>query len=169
MLKKRSDKKAFYGIPGDNSTVFTRMKYFTEFSISKNPSEYARQYVDEDVERTDAVKYSPSASFSFDDHSDNAVLADIADIIDNEKVGTEAQREVIFVDFTKNSGNGFEAYKRTFAIIADSEGGSLDAYTYSGTFKSVGVQIKGIATISAPENGNSSNVETIEFTENSGN
>lgn len=164
----RSDKKAFYGVPGEAGTEFTRMKYFTELSISKNPKEYSRQYVDEASERTDVTGYSPSMSYAFDDCEGDKVLADIVEITNEEKLGLEAQREIVQVDFTKPSGDGFEAVKRTFAVIADSEGDSTDAYTYSGTFKTVGQKIHGIAKIETPENGDSESVETITFTEKSG-
>ena len=61
-LKKRSDIVAFYGI----EDTFHRMRGFTEGSISKNPKEYSRQYIDEDGEQTDVVGYSPSMSYAFD-------------------------------------------------------------------------------------------------------
>lgn len=162
-IVKRSDKKAFYGVPGDAGATYTRMKYFTEMSISKNPKEYSRQYVDEDIERTDVVGYSPSMSFNFDEHAEDPVLTDIVEIIDNEMLGTDAQREIILVDFTKSTGQGFEAVKRTFAVIADSEGDGTDAYTYSGNLKAVSPIVKGVATISTPNDGSSETVETITF------
>ncbi len=164
-LVKRSDKKAFYGVPSNEGVVYTRMKYFTEMSTSKNPKEYSRQYLDEDMERTDVVGYSPSMSFNFDEHTDDPVLSDIVDIIDNELLGTDAHREIIMVDFSKLSEGGYEAVKRKFAVIADSEGDGTDAYTYSGNMKAVGEIVKGVAKIDTPENGDPSSVETITFTE----
>lgn len=167
MLKKRSDKKAFYGVPasGGGALTFHRMKFFTELSVSKNPVEYSRQYVDEDAERTDVVGYGPSMSFAFDEYTGNEVLEDITAIIDGEKVGTDAQREIIIVDFSKNSGSGYLAYKRTYSIIADSEGDSIEAYTYSGSMNAIGSFVKGTATIATPEGGNGKTVETITFAE----
>lgn len=164
-IVKRSDKKHFYGIPAEGAVTFTRMKHFTELSASKNPKEYARQYVDEPNETTDIVGYSPSLSFAFDEFKDDAVLTDIVDIIDKEKLGTDARREFVQVDFSSPSGAGFKAVKRTFSVIADSEGGSFDAYTYSGSFKAVGKATYGVATITTPVDGNSDNVETITFAE----
>ena len=165
VLIKRSDKKAFYGVPTDGGTTFTRMRYFTEFSTSKNPGEYARQYVDEPTERTDVVSYSPSMSFNFDEYHGDKVLEDIVEVINREMLGTDAQRDIVLVDFTKPTGGGYEAIKRTFAIIADSEGGSMDAYTYGGTFKAVGTSVFGVATIATPDGGDSETVETITFVE----
>lgn len=165
VMIKRSDKKTFYGIPGEGAAAFTRMRHFSELSTSKNPGEYSRQYVDEPTERTDVVRYSPSISFNFDEYAGDAVLEDIVEIINKEKLGTDAQREIILVDFSKPSGDGFEAVKRTFSVIADSEGGSMDAYTYGGTFKAVGESVYGIATIATPEGGDADSVETITFAE----
>ena len=164
-MVKRSDKKAFYGVISGENTVFTRMKHFTEISISKNPKEYSRQYVDESQERTDVVGYSPSMSYNFDDFTGDAVLEDIVGITNGELLGTDAQREIVQVDFARPSDGGFYAVKRTFAVIADSEGGETDNYTYSGTFKCVSSKVVGVATIVTPENGDSENVETIEFAE----
>ena len=165
-MVKRSDKKAFYGIPGENETVFSRMKHFTELSISKNPKEYSRKYVDEDQERTDVVGYSPSMSYSFDDFAGDPVLEDIVAITNNETLGTDAQREIIQVDFSKPVADGkYEAVKRTFSVIANNEGSGTDNYTYSGTFKCVGSKVHGTATIATPQGGNSENVETVTFAE----
>lgn len=167
-MNTRSDKKAFYGIPTmqGGKVNFTRMRYFTELSISKNPKEYSRQYVDEAAERTDVVGYSPSMSYNFDDYKGDAVLEDIVKITNEELLGTDAQREVVMVDFSRPAeGGGYYAIKRTFAIVADSEGDSTDAYTYSGTLKTVGAKIIGTAEIATPDGGTSDTVETITFTE----
>lgn len=165
-LIKRSDKKMFYGIPGTaGDATFNRMHYFTELSTSKNPAEYSRQYVDEAMERTDVTGYSPSISFSFDDYAGDSVLEDIVSIINEKKLGTDAQRDLILVDFSKEVDGGYYAVKRTFAVIADSEGGDAEAYTYSGNFKVTGAPITGIAKISTPADGDSDSVETITFEE----
>ena len=168
-LTKRSDIKAFYGLPGTGtgSPTFTRMKGFTELSTSKNPKEYSAQYVDEDFETSHATGYSTSISFAFDKYIGDAVLEDIVTIFDDELTGTDAQREIVQVDFTKESGGGFAAVKRTFSVIADSAGDSTEAMTYSGTFKVVTKLVKGVALIATPENGDSDTVETITFSEQS--
>lgn len=166
-LIKREDKKAFWGIPSttEGSQTFTRMKYFTELSGSKNPIEYSRRYIDESAESTDVTGYSSSWSFSFDEYVGDNVLEDIVNIIDNEKLGNDARREIVFVNFKKPTQNdSFEAVKRTFSVIGDSEGGSTDAYTYSGNLKVVGTMVKGTAAITTPTDGNADNVKTITFT-----
>ena len=96
----------------------------------------------------------------------DAVCEDIVGILDGEKLGTDAQRDIIQVDFTKTKGSGgFEAIKRTVSVIGDTEGDSTDAYTYSGTFRTSGSPITGTATISTPAGGNSKDVLTITFEE----
>lgn len=163
-LIKRADKKAFWGVPGESGTNLTRMRGFTELSGSKNPIEYSRQYVDERFESTDVVGYSPSWSFAFDEFTNDTVLADIVDILDGEKIGTEAQRDIVFVDFSKPaSEGGYKAVKRTFSVIGDSEGDGSEAYTYSGNLRAVGGRIDGVATIAEGEDVDS--VQTITFTE----
>lgn len=166
-MVKRSDKKLFYGVPSSNGeAVLTRARYFTELSVSKNPVEYSRQYVDEEAERTDVVGYSPSISYSFDDFSKDAVLEDIVEITNSELSGEAAHRTLVQVDFSRKSGDGFCAVKREYAVIPDSEGSGTDAYTYSGSFKTVSDKVIGTATILTPaENPTSQNAETVTFTE----
>lgn len=164
-LVKRADKKAFWGVTTGSTTTFTRMKGFTELSGSKNPQEYSRHYVDESFEQTDVTGYSPSWSFGFDEYTNDEVLEDIVKIIDDEKLGTDAVRDIVFVNFSKPAESGkYEAIKRSFAVIADGEGDSTDAYTYSGNLKVKGSAIKGTASIATPESGTPETVETITFT-----
>lgn len=164
---KRSDKKLFYGVPSKSSgePTLTRAKFFTDLSVSKNPVEYSRQYVDEESERTDVVGYSPSISYSFDDCSGDTVLEDIVSITNGEMVGTDTHRILVQVDFSREVEGGFYAVKRDYAVIPDSEGDDTDAYTYSGTFKSAGDKVIGVAVIATPTDGTSRNVETVTFTE----
>lgn len=142
-IVKRSAKVAFYGAECDGKTVYYRMGGFTELTTSKNPIEYSRQYVDEETEMTDVVGYSPSIEFEFDMFDDSPVHKDIASIADKESVGGDAVRTIIMVDTEKNADN---AVLREFAVIPDSEGSSMDAYTYSGSFKVKGDKVFGTAT-----------------------
>ena len=140
---KRSDKVAFYGVPtAEGKYTYHRMKGFTSFSTSKNAKEYSRQYVDEVFEQTDVVGYTPSISFNFDKARDNAVHDDIVSIYNEEKIGADAVRPIIIVDL---SGEETTAICRDFAVIAENEGDSTDAYTYSGTFKAKGDTVSGTA------------------------
>ena len=160
-LVKRSDKIAFFGVLGvDDSYVYTRMTGFTDMSVSKNPKEYARQYVDEAFEQTDVAGYSPSIGYGFDQYDGNTVHEDIVKIADDELVGSQAVRPIIIVNLTKEGtpDDSFLAVKRDFAVIPDSEGHSTDAYTYSGNFKVKGEKIKGTAT-------STDDWQTITFTE----
>lgn len=146
-LVKRSNKVSFFGNTSGGDEVFNRMRGFTTLSGSKNPSEYSRQYVDEEFETTDVTGYSPSIDFGFDQYKNDPVHDEMVEILDDEKTGTEARRNIVTVDFSKPTESGYRATKRKYAIIGDSEGDSMDAYTYSGTFRSTGSRIKGIATL----------------------
>lgn len=104
-LVSRSRKVAFMGVTsgtgGSGTETFHRMTKFTDMSKSSNPAEYSRQYVDEDGEVTDVTGYSPEISYAFDMYENNAVHNDIIDITDNEKMGDDAVRNIIVVDFTR--------------------------------------------------------------------
>lgn len=151
-LVKRSDKVSYFGNVESGTETFNRMKGFTTLSGSKNPMEYSRQYVDEEFETTDVTGYSPSIEFGFDQYSGDSVHDEMVEILDSEKTGTEARRNIVTVDFSQPiTGGGYKATKREYAIIGDSEGDSMDAYTYSGTFRATGRRITGSATLNADE------------------
>ena len=49
---------------------------------------------------------------------------------------------------SQSAGEGsYKAVKREYAIIGDAEGDSMDAYTYSGTFRATGKRVVGTATV----------------------
>ena len=149
-LVKRSDKVSFFGNMGTGTETFNRMRGFTTLSGSKNPKEYTRQYVDEEFETTDVTGYSPSIEFGFDQYSGDLVHDEMVEILDGEKTGTEARRNIVTVDFSQPvNGGGYKATKREYAIIGDADGDSMDAYTYSGTFRATGLRIEGTATLNA--------------------
>lgn len=153
-LVKRSDKVAFFGNVKDGSEVFNRMRGFTSLSGSKNSIEYSRQYVDEEMETSDVVGYSPSMDFGFDQYAGDPVHDEFVSILDGEKTGTAARRNIVTVDFSQpiqDEVDTYKAVKREFAIIGDSEGDSTDAYTYGGTLKATGKRIEGTAVVT--ENG----------------
>lgn len=157
VLVKRSDKLAFYGVPDvDEETItYHRMRGFTEGNTSKNPKEYTRQYVDEDAERSDLVGFSPAMSFAFDQFVGNPVHDDMVKLSNNEVLGTDAIRTLLVIDKTDATVTGtapnevitYGAKKRDYTVIPDAEGNSLDAYTYSGNFKSNGDTTFGTAVI----------------------
>ena len=147
-LIKRSDKVSFLGCISEGTETFNRMRGFTTLSGAKNPTEYSRRYVDEEFETTDVTGYSPSLDFGFDQYSGDPVHDEMVKILDNEALGTEARRNIVTVDFSQEAGEGsYKAVKREYAIIGDAEGDSMDAYTYSGTFRSTGKRIVGTATV----------------------
>ncbi len=133
---------AFYGVPGTDTTVtYHRMKKFTQFSASKNPIEYKRQYVDEPFQETDVVGFAPSYSYAFDRHTGLDVQNDIIDITDNEKLGDEAVRNIIIVDTTAATGTTTltaDAKLRSYSVIPNTEGDNINIYTYSGNLKARG-------------------------------
>ncbi len=137
---------AFYGVPGTNGEVtYHRMKKFTQFSHSKNPIEYSRQYVDEPFQQTDVVGFSPAYSYAFDKHTDMPVQTDMVSITNEEKLGDEAVRTIILVDLTTVTGTTTvtaDAYKRDYSVIPNTEGDNINIYTYSGDLKARGEQEK---------------------------
>ena len=147
-LIKSSDKVSFLGCISEGTETFNRMRGFTTLSGAKNPTEYSRRYVDEEFETTDVTGYSPSLDFGFDQYSGDPVHDEMVKILDGEALGTEARRNIVTVDFSQEAGEGsYKAVKREYAIIGDAEGDSMDAYTYSGTFRSTGKRIVGTATV----------------------
>ena len=153
---KRSDKVAYYG-KGDGT--FERMVGFTDISVSKNPREYKRQYVDQDFEQSDVVGFSPSISFAFDQEKGNSVHDDIVSVSDNELMGEDAVKEIVLADFTDgDEEKGYKAVKRSFALIVSSEGNSKESYKYSGTLKVKGDKVFGVVK-------SEDNFKTVTFTQ----
>ena len=151
-LVKRSGKVAFMDTGASGAPSFERMRKFTEISKSKNPTEYSRSYVDEDGEVTDVTGYSEEISYAFDLYKGNKVHEKIVDITDNEKTGDEALVDILQVDLSKpvseGAENTYEARKRTYTTVPDTEGDATEAYTYSGTFRKNSAFVKGTATVS---------------------
>jgi hypothetical protein len=135
---------------GTGTETFNRMRGFTSLSGSKNATEYTRKYVDEKFETTDVTGYSPSYAFGFDQYKGDLVHDEMVEILDGEKTGTEARRNIVTVDFSQPvQGGGYKAVKREYSIIGDADGDGTDAYTYSGTFRATGKRIKGTATLNS--------------------
>jgi len=75
------------------------------------------------------------------------VHMDLAGIAERELVGDKAVRSIIMVDLSrKGEDESCPAVKRDFAVICDSEGNSMDAYTYSGNLKVKGEKVFGKAS-----------------------
>ena len=147
-LVGRHKRVAFMDVAGDGKT-FTRMTGFTSMSDSKNSTEYSRQYVDEASERSDVVGYAPSMDYEFDRYTNNAVHAKLAEITDDEILGSDAQVTVVVVDLfdaTAEDANTCTARKRDWSVIPDSEGDGTDALIYKGSLKAAGEIVKGTAT-----------------------
>lgn len=156
---KRSDKLAFMQVNSEEGTVFKRMSGFTEFSISKNPKEYSRKYIDEDTERTAVVSYSPAISYKFDFDPENDVHGVFAGVADRELLGDDTVVNVVLVDLSSQNDLGANpAMMRSFNIIPGNEGDDTDTYTYSGSLKASGTKVFGSAI-------SSDDFETITFNE----
>lgn len=123
---------------------------FTSLTENKNAKEYSRQYVHEKTERTDVTGYATSIAYSCDVYSEDPVIQKIIEITDNEKVGTDAQVEVVSVNLWQTGGaeNSYIAYQRKYAVIPDSKGDGTDALVYSGNLRAVGDVVKGKFTVS---------------------
>lgn len=144
-LVKRSELVSFMEVISATSSTasYVRMEGFTDITMSKNPMEYSRRYVDEDSERTDVMGYNESISYTLDRYSGQAAAEEIIKITENELTGTDAVRKIITVDMTTATGNGSGTISavariRPYTVVPDSMGGSTDCLTYSGNLKSNG-------------------------------
>ena len=154
-LIKRSGRVAFYGVPDGDGVIYHRMTHFTDMSISKNPKEYKRKYVDEDNERSDITGYSTAIAYNFDYCDGDPVHDDMVRIANHELTADDAAREIVVVDIFKSADN---AEKREYAVMPDKEGDSTDVYTFGGSFKSRGVKVFGTAS-------SADGWQTVTFTE----
>lgn len=167
----RYNKVAFLGVPKELGTevTYTRMHGFTDMSESKNAITYERRYVDRKTSDTDVTGFAPSISFGFDEYTDDAVSKDIVGIIENEKIGTDAVRSIVVVDFSKTDSDGkYNAYERKWSIVGDTQGDGTDAFKYSGTMYSKSEKVLGKAVVATPTGGDNESAETITFTADSG-
>lgn len=147
-LVGRHKRLAFMEVTGSGSEkALTRMTGFTSLSEGKEATEYSRQYVDEATERTDVVGYATSIDYEFDRYTNNPVCERLAEISDDELVGTDAQVIIVSVDiFTEDSSKRAIARKRTYSVIPDTTGDGTDALIYSGSFSAASEITKGYAT-----------------------
>lgn len=144
-IQERHKKLAFYGVPSSGTAgyVLTRMKYFTQLTLNKNPIEHNVKYVDEATQRNHVAGYDTSISYGFDKYTDDSVLSDIINITDKELTGAAASRFIMIVDTATN-----KATLRKYSVIPGSEGDDANVYTFSGTFKAAGELTVGTAVIS---------------------
>ena len=146
-LYNRADKVNFMGLTND-AEEFLRMTGFTDSGKSSNASTYERRSVDEKSSRKDVTGYSTEIAYGFDRYTNNKIHEKIAEIHDLEKVGETAP--IVTVDFNnKNTDGSYEAKKRIYSILPDSDGDGTDAYQYSGTFGANGDIITGRATVTS--------------------
>ncbi len=144
-MLKRSERLAFMGVVDGVDIVYKRLTGFTEFSISKNAKEYSRKYIDENMERSEVVSYSPTITYKFDYEPGNLVHELLARVAEEELVGEDALCRLVIIDVTQYNGTGTAAVMRRFTVIPQNEGDDPDAYTVSGSLKAVGERETGIA------------------------
>lgn len=131
----------------DEKDTLARITGFTSLIEGKEAKEYSRQYIDESTERTDVVGYATAIEYAFDRYTNNAVHEKIANITDDEKLGVDAQVEIVSVDiFEENEAGRYPARKRTYSVVPDTTGDGTDALIYSGNFKAVSEIVKGYCT-----------------------
>ena len=145
-MVKRSEKLAFIKVNTGGEEKYVRMTDFTELSVSANPKEYTRKYIDEDMERSAVVSYQPTISYKFDYDSTSEVHDIFLNVSENELVGDDTLCTIAVVDLSKEEDGGFYAAARDFYIIPDREGDDSDTYTFSGSLKAGGKKTFGYAT-----------------------
>ena len=95
------------------------------------------------------VGYAPAVEYEFDRYTNDPVQAKIAEIADDELLGSDAQVTVVSVDLfdvKADSPNTCVARKRDWSVVPDSSGDGTDALIYKGSLKANGEQVKGTAT-----------------------
>ncbi len=146
---KRSERLAFMEVGSGDEALYARMTGFTELSVSKNPKEYSRKYIDEDIERSAVVGYSPAISYKFDADPENVVHQVFFEVSDKELLGKETECNIVIADISKlNEDGSAKAIMRRFSIIPSGEGDDKDTYTCSGSLKVAGEKVFGKATTS---------------------
>lgn len=155
---KRSEKLAFFQVESEGTSKFVRMTGFTEFSISKNPREYSRKYLDEDMERSEVMGYSTSISYKFDTDPDSEVHQALYEIADKEMIGPEAEVTIVIADLSTLKDGACTASLRKYSVIPSTEGDDSDAYTVSGTLRAAGKNVFGTCE-------SADNWQTVTFTE----
>lgn len=98
---------------------------------------------------TDVVGYAPSNDYEFDRYTNDLVQQKIAEITDDELLGSDAQVSIVVVDLfdiKADTPNTCVARKRDWSVVPDNSGDGTDALIYKGSLKANGEKIKGTAT-----------------------
>lgn len=156
---KRSEKLAFMQVIDGETKVFKRMTGFTELAVSKNPKEYSRKYIDEDMERSAVVGYAPAISYKFDFDPASSVHKVFCNVADRELTGVDTECTIVIADISTADENGScNAVMRDFSIIPSGEGDDKDTYTCSGSLRAAGEKVFGTAV-------SNDGWQTVTFTE----
>lgn len=132
------------GGSAENPTFALIGEGFTQLTENKNPQEYSRKYVSDKTTRTDLTGFAPQFDYTCDYIDGDPVIAEIADITDNELMGTAARRDIVSVNLWSDpTGKACEAKKRTYSIIPNQKADGTDALIYSGSMKAAGDFVSG--------------------------
>jgi len=117
---------------------------FTQFTESKNPQTYSRKYINHKSQSNDVIGYAPSYAYSCDCISDDPVVQEIVYIHDNELIGSDARRDIVFINRWDEATSGaYPAKKRTFAVIPNQKADGTDAMVYTGQVDAVSDFVEG--------------------------
>lgn len=145
-VKKRSEKLSFLEVQtSSGESEYYRMEAFTNLTFSQNTEESSVQFVDEDTKRTRVVGHSESVDYEFLHYIGQPALEEIVKITEGEMIGKKAVRNIITVDMTTanlSSGSNYTAKAtiRPYSVVPNSNGGSTEYMSYSGTFKANGTK-----------------------------
>lgn len=145
-LVKRADLKSYMDVAeagAPNPSYALIGEGFTSLSESKNPKEYSRQYIHEYTERTDVVGYAPALAYNVDVHTNNAVIAKIVKVTDEELTGSDAKVSIVTVNCYEGTETARPAFKRDYNIIPDGKADGVEALVYTGNLKAGGDIVKG--------------------------
>ncbi|MBQ2897867.1 MAG: hypothetical protein IJE46_06075 [Clostridia bacterium] len=123
---------------------FVKMKGFSKLDISGGAETYIRKYMGCDEKSADVTGAHTKISYTFDRMENNLVHDFLAQISDCSLSGDDAATEVVLVDFSKHTDNGFKAVLQKFAAVCldtRPEDGFLD---YTGQLVSTGGKTFGV-------------------------
>lgn len=109
---------------------------FTNLGKSLNPKEYNRKYVNSKTDSTDVVGYAPSIAYTADCISDDPVVQEVAKVHDNELLGDDTIKQIVFVNTWESDASGCHpAQARKYAIVPDGSADGTEVLQYTGNFK----------------------------------
>lgn len=125
---------------------------FTDFTESKNPIEYSRQYINEATERTDIVGFAPSVTYAFDVLDADEVQGALMEITVSEALGDAAVVSVVTAFLHNRNEDGYAiATRREYTVCPGKLGQGTEALIVTGTLKACGDPTYGVFDTDALE------------------